>query len=42
MFLVNGVVSLPYLMTETKMQFERLADLLDVLSLWEDNVKRKG
>jgi hypothetical protein len=41
MFLVNGVASPPHFVTGNKMQFERVADLLDFLFLWDEQ-ERSG
>ena len=42
MFSVDGVTSPPYFVTGNKMRFERVADLLDFLFLWEDGKERRG
>jgi len=42
MFSVDGVISPPHLVTGNKMRFERVADLLDFLFLWDDNQERRG
>jgi hypothetical protein len=42
MFSVNGVISPPHFVTGNKMRFERVADLLDFLFLWEDGKERPG
>jgi hypothetical protein len=42
MFSVNGVIGPPHFVTGNKMRFERVADLLDFLFLWEDGKERRG
>lgn len=42
LFSVDGAASLPHFVTGNKMRFERVADLLDFLFLWEDGQERRG
>ncbi|KAF1934535.1 hypothetical protein EJ02DRAFT_492277 [Clathrospora elynae] len=42
MFVVNGIVSPPHLVTGNKMRLARAADLLDFLFLWDNKVERPG
>ena len=42
LFSVDGAASLPHFVTGNKMRFERVADLLDFLFLWEDGKERRG
>jgi hypothetical protein len=42
MFLVDGAVGMPHLVTGNKMRFERVADLLSFLFLWDDGQERLG
>ncbi|KAH7344244.1 hypothetical protein BKA66DRAFT_555043 [Pyrenochaeta sp. MPI-SDFR-AT-0127] len=42
LFLVNGVIQPPHLVTGNKMQFEQAAKLLDFLFRWNDGNKRQG
>jgi len=42
LFLVNGVVSPPHLVTGNKMRFETVGHLLNFLFLWEDREERRG
>jgi hypothetical protein len=42
MFVVNGVLGPPHLVTGNKMRFERVADLLHFLFYWDDGEPRRG
>jgi hypothetical protein len=42
MFSVDGVICLLHLVTGNKMRFERVAELLDFLFLWDDGAERLG
>jgi hypothetical protein len=42
MFAIDGVISSPHFVTGNKMRFERVADLLDFLFLWDDGQERRG
>jgi hypothetical protein len=42
MFSVNGVVKPPHFVTGNKMRFEKVADLLHFLFLWDDGEERRG
>jgi hypothetical protein len=42
MFSVDGVIGLPHFVTGNKMRFERVADLLNFLFLWDDGEERLG
>lgn len=42
MFSIDGVISPPHFVTGNKMRFERVADLLDFLFLWDDGQERRG
>jgi hypothetical protein len=42
MFSVDEAASLPHFVTGNKMRFERVANLLDFLFLWEDGKERRG
>ena len=42
MFSIDGVIGPPHFVTGNKMRFERVADLLDFLFLWEDGKERPG
>jgi hypothetical protein len=42
MFSVDGVICPPHLVTGNKMRFEKVAELLDFLFLWDDGAERLG
>lgn len=42
MFVVDGVISPPHIVTGNKMRFEKMGDLLDFLFLWDDGQERQG
>jgi hypothetical protein len=42
LFVVNGVVAPPYLVTGNKMRFETASKLLEFLFLWDDGKARRG
>jgi hypothetical protein len=42
MFSVDGVICPPHLVTGNKMRFERVAELLDFLFLWDDEAEQPG
>jgi hypothetical protein len=42
MFSVDGVIYPPHLVTGNKIRFERVAELLDFLFLWDDGAEQLG
>jgi hypothetical protein len=42
MFSTDGVICPPHVVTGNKMRFERVAELLDYLFLWDDGAERSG